>query len=140
MKHVLEKQAEANSIKPGSLPQLFLDWLPPESRYDWLAGHPSMERKGLPGPIRSTFEYSFRTTDKRRVNLMARNGYTISGVEGKAHAMPGMAAGIHKTSTLMQIVSEIGKEEELIIPSLNECIPLSTGGFKHVFLQQVHGL
>jgi hypothetical protein len=39
VKHVLAKQVEANSIKPGSLPQLSLDWLPPESRYDWLAGH-----------------------------------------------------------------------------------------------------
>jgi hypothetical protein len=47
--------------------------------------------------------------------------------------MRGMATGIDKTSTLMQIVSEIDKEEELIISSLNECIPLSTGGFKHVF-------
>jgi hypothetical protein len=64
---------------------------------------------------------------------MARNGYTISGVEGKAHAILGMASGIHKTSALMDIASDVDKAEELIISSLNACIPLFTGGFQHVF-------
>ena len=127
----LRKQVEDMSIKPGNLPQFFIHCLPKESRYDWLAGHPCIERNTLPGPIRSTFEYAFLAADKRRVNLMARNGYTITGVDGKAHAMPGMAAGINKTSTLMQIVSQDALAEDLRTSPLNACIPLSTGGLKH---------